>query len=159
MENFTDWINEQARLVESELRRHAARGDCWRMAVYFTPAKPGKWARLSVAESCPIGATQTLFFRMADIGITSKIGSIPYADIAAHLRAACRDLPVYPIAHLVGQSIYIIHDGRGLFWSNVDGWANRENATEYTKEEHEQLRLPIGGRWAETQKPLVGQSL
>lgn len=34
-----------------------------------------------------------------------------------------------------------------LYWSNVDGWVNGEDATRFTPEEHSTLALPIGGEW------------
>ena len=41
----------------------------------------------------------------------------------------------------------IISDTMGLFWSNEDGWTDRDSATVFTAQERDTLRLPLGGMW------------
>jgi hypothetical protein len=36
-----------------------------------------------------------------------------------------------------------------LFWSNDDGWVDRENATLFSKNEKFVLNLPMQGMWVE----------
>jgi hypothetical protein len=34
-----------------------------------------------------------------------------------------------------------------LYWSNADGWVDPASADVFTAEEHDALRLPLGGEW------------
>jgi len=35
-----------------------------------------------------------------------------------------------------------------LFWSNNDGWVDKDSADRFTEEQKENLNLPDGGKWA-----------
>jgi hypothetical protein len=39
-----------------------------------------------------------------------------------------------------------------LFWSNSQGWVDRQSADVFTDAERESLRLPYGGRWVSMQE-------
>lgn len=34
-----------------------------------------------------------------------------------------------------------------LWWSNYQGWVSIDDADVYTPDEHDTLRLPMGGKW------------
>lgn len=38
-------------------------------------------------------------------------------------------------------------EGESMYWSNVDGWGDRESATIFSFEEKEIFNLPISGEW------------
>lgn len=38
-------------------------------------------------------------------------------------------------------------ESNGLFWSNIYGWADLDDADLFTYEERMSLNLPIGGAW------------
>lgn len=38
-------------------------------------------------------------------------------------------------------------DDEPLFWSNADGWGFLSTATIFTRDEANELNLPIGGKW------------
>jgi hypothetical protein len=45
-----------------------------------------------------------------------------------------------------------------LYWSNRDGWVDRQSAGIFSDAERKRLRLPIGGEWAVT-APGAGRTI
>ena len=39
--------------------------------------------------------------------------------------------------------------GEDMYWSNRFGWVPEDEADEFSEEESEELRLPLGGAWEE----------
>lgn len=44
--------------------------------------------------------------------------------------------------------VFVIKDkDSDLYWNNSLGWCDKESATTFTHDEHNQFNLPIGGEW------------
>jgi hypothetical protein len=47
------------------------------------------------------------------------------------------------------QGAWVIGSDDGLFWSNEDGWVDKDSATKFSTYERQMLRLPLDGKWVE----------
>jgi hypothetical protein len=93
MDYYTQWINQQAGVIEAGMRDYGRRGMTSQVAVWCVPSKPGEPGRLHIGTEAPFFGADIVRFPAQG----SRVMAVPYSHLRSLLWHACRSLPILPI--------------------------------------------------------------
>jgi len=91
---YRDWCQRESDKIKADLMARAKRGASFNAAVYFIPATKTEFAKLTLADERPEGATDVIRFP----GVGSRVGAVAYQHLFGGIYDACHNLAVFPYA-------------------------------------------------------------